>query len=203
MKYKFPDSITPIEGWKTFNVEDGRLISPLRGGVWETHEPQIARCDRHHAPAKGCMCGIHVAKRPSRALPYGTRSKLALARVKGWGNVIPCSHGWKAEYAYPSEIYTNLDVDLSSYGVPVKGLKECPPLQTYRRGLQAFACGPLIPALLFLFFAGRHVVEIVDSGGALTAILLALPLIAINLFTAAVFIGLSVVMMGKFLTLFD
>lgn len=80
------------------------------------------------SPAENCECGVHIASDFSEAYGYrgsSESSMYAMVKVKGWGKVIPCEHGWKSEFAYVSEIYTDSPLDLSAYRVPVCPLFEC------------------------------------------------------------------------------
>ena len=60
------------------------------------------------------------------------RYPAVVGRVKMWGKVIPGEHGWRAQYAYPAELFIvkslignlvnrhlPLYEDLQNYGVPV------------------------------------------------------------------------------------
>jgi len=79
----------------------------------------------HEPPQDGCGCGVHITKSFSHAAGYASEPRV-FARVKGWGKVAIHDDGWRVEKAYPSEIYTDANVDLSAYGVPVMPLSELP-----------------------------------------------------------------------------
>lgn len=83
----------------------------------------VRRAVQHDPPQDGCGCGVHITKSFSNAFGYGS-SPLVMARVKGWGRVAVHDDGWRVEKAYPSEIYTDANVDLSAYGVPVMPLAD-------------------------------------------------------------------------------
>jgi hypothetical protein len=69
-------------------------------------------------PEKSCSCGIYALR--SRAAiacsPYGADA-VAVGAVSLWGKIIPGKDGFRAQYAYPLVIYT--DLELEDYGVPV------------------------------------------------------------------------------------
>jgi hypothetical protein len=160
-----PDFAEPLVGWRLWLVvADGGYLwleSVLYATRWSarralaavcvTHRRCIL-CDRakaeasvsHHAPAEDCECGIYAAMRPDTLAPYldstypgRTAVERVLGRVRLWGKVIECEHGWRAEHAYPERIYvpTRLNptqaVDkaqaiaagLRDYGVPVSLLR--------------------------------------------------------------------------------
>ncbi len=96
------------------------------------------------APHPFCACGIHAAAELEHALAYlGNNvegdlqgSGQVLGRVTLWGSVVEGPSGWRAEKAYPFELYLptgGLDdpyevaFALADYGVPVE-LLDCSPV---------------------------------------------------------------------------
>ena len=74
-------------------------------------------------PGEGCKCGIYAANETAVALKY---SKDVLGRVSLWGHVVEHEQGWRAQYAYPDELYVadekydEVRDDLSKhYAVPI------------------------------------------------------------------------------------
>lgn len=134
-----PDSIEPVEGWKLLRIKrpGARILcSPQQKHFnWEPQEKAVASCiyGRHPrggdtpAPAEDCTCGIYMVSTPSRAMDYyDITGKFALVKLKGWGKVVPASHGARVQYSYPAEIYL-IDSDEESrrkfefeWGVPTK-----------------------------------------------------------------------------------
>jgi hypothetical protein len=55
-----------------------------------------------------------------------SQSDFIYGRVYLWGRLIECKHGWRAQYAYPAEFWTDQE-DMKNlanyYGVPVRILK--------------------------------------------------------------------------------
>lgn len=58
--------------------------------------------DPHQAPHKDCTCGVYAAQTPEQCAAHG---KYVVGRVSLWGTVVPGEKGWRAERAYPSEIF--------------------------------------------------------------------------------------------------
>lgn len=60
------------------------------------------RTEPHTAPHVDCACGIYAASTAEGCRGYG---KYVLGRVALWGNVVPGDHGFRAECAYPEELF--------------------------------------------------------------------------------------------------
>jgi hypothetical protein len=125
---------------------------------WRPRQAKVADCTQtlgflfelthsdgdHNAPDPKCKCGLYAVDSLSRLLEvYDTWSRLrsrlemerypaVVGKVKLWGRVIPGEHGWRAQYAYPSELFivkslvgdivnrhVALYEDLQNYGVSV------------------------------------------------------------------------------------
>ncbi len=84
----------------------------------------------HPSPDEQCNCGIHIAKKLTMALDYISRDAV-FGRVQGWGKVVPASHGYRVEFAYPAELYVleksrhHLAVLRENYGVPIFLAEQC------------------------------------------------------------------------------
>lgn len=74
----------------------------------------------HESPDVNCSCGLYAGKELADC-PGGD----VFGKVKMWGKVIPGERGWRAQYAYPSELYASAKIlshpALLAYGVPVIG----------------------------------------------------------------------------------
>jgi hypothetical protein len=153
-----PDLCEPVRGWRLwFVVVDGgkaRLMSPVYPTVWRPGRELEAACDarrrelmrpwrllppEHAAPAVRCCCGVHAVSRPGDLAAYvpsvaGRRIvHRVVGRVSLWGEVVAGSRGWRAERAYPAdlwvpEVHINrrrlrgleaMALELADYGVPV------------------------------------------------------------------------------------
>jgi hypothetical protein len=105
-----------------------------------THKDEDRLC-----PDSGCKCGIYAVESLSNLMEvYQTSNRLfyrlsverypaVVGLVKMWGKVIPGEWGWRAQFAYPSQLYIidrfagrfrsrhdRLLEDLRRYGVPVE-----------------------------------------------------------------------------------
>lgn len=125
-----PDYAEPIVGWRSWVATriDGELLlcSPIYPTVWPVSDALHAVCrsnsnsrrhDRHPtehtAPAQECQCGVYAVDDPKRsyvrgqgvaAIP-GEVEEVVVGRVLLWGTVVECDNGWRAEYAYPAEVW--------------------------------------------------------------------------------------------------
>jgi hypothetical protein len=132
------DELRPAVGWKVWRVEhDGdqtHLRSVLYGDRWPADEPVHASCHRmlrssHDAPSRGCECGIHGGRTLDawdHYLAVDPESRV-FGRVLLWGSVLEATHGWRATFARPVEIFVPTSVTdgarvadgLRAYGIPV------------------------------------------------------------------------------------
>lgn len=79
---------------------------------WESGTRFEARCVAGYpAPQFGCSCGIYAL---DRLRPYSLRNDvfwrpretiLVVGTASLWGTAIQHSRGWRAEYAYPLELW--------------------------------------------------------------------------------------------------
>jgi hypothetical protein len=130
-----PDLAAPLVGWRVWRVDTRlRLRSALHDELWLPREPFVAECAADHAaPEERCTCGVYAVRRPDRAQAYliGRNSPEAVHRVLGrvalWGRVVECADGWRAERAYPLQLWIPDDplafeiaFELGRYGAPVE-----------------------------------------------------------------------------------
>jgi hypothetical protein len=144
------EAITAYRVFNVF--ENGLLAGAAFVEPWPPYEPFVARCGavpwegaREHvrdgrfvpAPVYGCACGIYALKTLQAALQLvimdGAARALRLPHVGGptgrawgavkiWGRVIEHESGYRAEFAYPSNLHCD-DEKLARrvaalYGVP-------------------------------------------------------------------------------------
>ena len=156
-----PDYIEPIVGWRTWLVVEQagrfRLRSIVYDALWPPRNELVARClghspsqlfpwrrrSEHDPPARRCGCGIYATREPEDAAHYldvrswqeppsGLR---VIGTVSLWGQVVECTHGWRAASAYPRTIHVptlrdahraqpeqarEIALALTDYGVPVE-----------------------------------------------------------------------------------
>ena len=69
------------------------------------------------APGWGCTCGYHgmTADAFVRTMRKRQSARFAvLGTVSLWGRTIVCERGWRAEYAYPQELFLPADAGWES-----------------------------------------------------------------------------------------
>jgi hypothetical protein len=107
---KIPDLISPIVGHRVWRW-DAAGLSSLNGKRWPPGQPLAAVCsagnahDAHEPPHLDCTCGVYAAKdrehlRGTGYEPLGIRGEVNL-----WGTVVEHERGWRAQFAYPKNLY--------------------------------------------------------------------------------------------------
>jgi hypothetical protein len=115
-----PDYISPIVGYRVWTWNTIGLKS-LCGERWHPGQSLAARCrasavvgpiagrseaaDDHNAPQANCTCGIHAVKtlHHFRSAGYGRFG--IYGEVYLWGTVVEHELGWRAQFAYPKNLY--------------------------------------------------------------------------------------------------
>lgn len=145
---RVPDTPNPIEAWRQWLIwgvpqragpDLIRIGSmPKPGLVWPTEVATRATCRRNEpcdeAPGEGCRCGYYGMAAEAFVTEMSRRTQppyAALGKVQLWGRTIICERGWRAEFAYPQEVYVPADAgwgeaeieacarSLEDYRVPV------------------------------------------------------------------------------------
>lgn len=133
---RVPDMVEVITGWRGWALSStGRLEALGKDTVWPakraleaecTKKPHLPYTEPHFAPGWKCTCGVWAFKDLDRLVAavgssYGTIR--VLGTVSLWGRVIETENGYRAQYAYPSELWL-LDDSLEDLGrvyeVPVR-----------------------------------------------------------------------------------
>lgn len=139
---RVPDMVEVITGWRGWTLSScGRLEALGKDTVWPARRALEAECNRasslgrfiptgghHFAPGWDCSCGIWAFKDLDR-LVAALGSQYGGVRVIGtvslWGRVIETVNGYRAQYAYPAELWL-LDDSLEElgriYDVPVRSM---------------------------------------------------------------------------------
>jgi hypothetical protein len=116
-----PDAVSPVRGWRMWGVTaDGLLQSTAAGWTlprmpeWRPHERFDARCLAARscgaAPRPSHGCGVYAftaredAERWACSIARGRAGDIAVGEVLGWGRVVECERGWRAQYAYPASL---------------------------------------------------------------------------------------------------
>jgi hypothetical protein len=126
-----PDYVGTLTMWRGWTINDGKLWALGVSIGWEPRKAAKAICRQggtHHSPEKRCSCGYWGFKTmellQEALLPYMNEVRV-IGSVEIWGKIIECENGFRAEYAYPKELWL-LEDDLEhlswTYGVPVRQL---------------------------------------------------------------------------------
>lgn len=149
---RVPDMVEVITAWRAWRVThaaDGPRLQALGvSHVWEPRTPVEARCDKsgrsigamsgmyfpsgyssqHRAPHWECECGVWAFKDLdglTSALQEYSDVRV-LGNVQLWGRVIETENGYRAEKAYPSELWC-FSKDLEElgliYDIPVRTIR--------------------------------------------------------------------------------
>jgi hypothetical protein len=112
-----PTHTEPVLGWRLWHVDrKHRLRSWSQGGRWPERERFEALCRRPllpcaEAPGRGHGCGIYALRTREQAetllreLPLPVCGAIAVGRVSLWGRVVENTGGWRAQFAYPYEVF--------------------------------------------------------------------------------------------------
>lgn len=107
------DRITPVIGWRAWMlVREKILVSPLHGRTWVAGTPMTASClrARHdRLPGDSCHCGIYALRTLEETQAYfktwDEDLPLVVGQVLLWGNVIEHTGGYRAQLAYPGQLF--------------------------------------------------------------------------------------------------
>lgn len=127
---RVPDMVQCLTGWRGWELSTaGRLEALGSSTAWPARRPMEAGCRagaRHFAPHWDCQCGVWAFKDLDRlvaAIGPKYRKTCVIGPVSLWGRVIETENGYRAQYAYPSELWL-LDSSLEElgliYDVPVR-----------------------------------------------------------------------------------
>ena len=126
-----PDYVQAITGWRAWGVklmpEGLRLKSLGQDDLWEPRQPKHATCrarrfpigsfsaffdlesemGSHAAPEFNCSCGVWAFKdKPTLVAALANYDNIAIiGQVALWGKVVETQNGWRAETAYPLELW--------------------------------------------------------------------------------------------------
>ncbi|HET8679900.1 MAG TPA: hypothetical protein VFM39_07240 [bacterium] len=97
--------------------------------VWPFRQALRAECIQHHcrhtskAPDDNCSCGIYAFR--DRNAAEQSHERYITGRVAVWGDFVEHALGWRAEFAYPLELWIpdvhweHADALMDVYGVAV------------------------------------------------------------------------------------
>jgi len=147
-----PDYVHVLTAWRAWKVSgvSGELRLQALGGshVWEPKQQINAKCNNssgygftlsvggalkpitpHLAPAVDCSCGVWALKDLDRlvaAIGSSYGEIRVLGQVSLWGRVVETENGYRAQHAYPSELWlfdNSLEELGAIYDVPVRSIQ--------------------------------------------------------------------------------
>lgn len=142
IEQRMPDYVQVITAWRAWRViysgSQWQLKALGAEFTWKPRESVQATCNAgfssaipsHPAPARDCNCGVWAFKELDSLVAaigsaYGEIK--VLGQVSLWGRVIETENGYRAEKAYPSELWL-LDSSLEElgliYDVPVRTINQ-------------------------------------------------------------------------------
>jgi hypothetical protein len=115
-----PDYISPIIGYRVWQWDTTGLKS-VCGEPWHPGQPLVAGCrvysagkivgraeaaqGGHVVPQADCTCGVYAAKNLEHLRQFGYERYGIYGEVYLWGTVIEHEQGWRAQFAYPKNLY--------------------------------------------------------------------------------------------------
>lgn len=113
-----PDYVQALTGWRAWDVRvksRGLRLEALGSEVkWKPKQQMVAKCTlpgrrQHAAPAFDCTCGFWAFKTVDMLTAalngsFGSEIKV-LGSVSLWGKIVETENGYRAQYAYPSELW--------------------------------------------------------------------------------------------------
>jgi hypothetical protein len=126
-----PDFTEEFVGWRGWQVTGDGLLEAIvnpEASCWHPGQALSAVCTknkRHPVPFMNCTCGFYATKTLAQLIDNDYHTSGAFGTVSLWGKSIQFTDGYRAQFAYPREIwipYTMLKFvePLARYGVPVR-----------------------------------------------------------------------------------
>lgn len=131
---RVPDLIEPILAWRAWKVDSNSKFGIVLKAVgsdqlWVPRQALKAKCTSkkaHKAPVMDCNCGAWAFKSLEILLKAAdTYKPQVIGQVALWGRVVETENGYRAEQAYPHELWL-LEPGLEElslvYDIPVRTL---------------------------------------------------------------------------------
>jgi hypothetical protein len=121
--------ITAWRAWKVMSDVAGIFLGALgQSHRWNPKEKLSATClvtGQHPAPFSGCQCGIWSFKSLDNLIAAieGKYQSSVIGKVSLWGRVIETENGYRAQFAYPAELWlfdNSLEELGRTYNVPIR-----------------------------------------------------------------------------------
>lgn len=149
LRLKLADSPKPMSGmfvgWRVWTLKPDidrypeLQLNSFNNSIWQPNEEFEAKCGmqeqdtilthRQHAiPGFQCSCGVYACTDPREVEHLFNRRDNNIAcigTVNLWGRVVECEKGFRAQYAYPRELFTHEHFVpyLKAYGISVMSIK--------------------------------------------------------------------------------
>lgn len=134
-KHRMPDLTTVIVAWRSWAVFGDKLKALGQNTLWEPKKAIQAIClsvtAKHTGkdfPYSNCNCGIWAFKTLDILIEAikSYREVAVIGKVSLWGKVIETENGYRAQYAYPAELWLKSEEQEELgllYDVPVRTAK--------------------------------------------------------------------------------
>jgi len=113
-----PDYISPVVGYRVWQWNATGLNS-LNGEPWLPGRALAAGCraaatfvgrakpahGSHELPHSDCTCGVYAAKNLEHLRQFGYEGRGIHGEVYLWGTVVEHRLGWRAQFAYPKNLF--------------------------------------------------------------------------------------------------
>ena len=101
--------ITGFRDFDLVSLHDGFVLASRNNAYWRPRKKMVAYCTKrgiaadHDAPGEHCDCGIYAFAKPDH--PDLISQNKVWGEVAMWGEVLICESGYRAEYAYPTNLF--------------------------------------------------------------------------------------------------
>jgi hypothetical protein len=124
--------IFPIVGYRVWVLREGKLSSYAVDNFWTPQKANVAQCGGYEgvkfwgshkvtsgprliphadyvAPLAECGCGFYAFKTLPDLVEWlqDREPKVVTGEVYLWGKIVDCQYGYRAQYAYPKQFYSN------------------------------------------------------------------------------------------------
>lgn len=133
-KQRVPDMVSTILAYRAWEIDEGTICSLAYDHLWDPFKPLEATCygEKHFVPDAVHGCGIYGFKTLDLLIGQLREDQWAfkadefcLGVVELWGRYIELENGWRAQYAYPKELWffsEEFEPVAANYGVKYRVL---------------------------------------------------------------------------------
>lgn len=101
--------ITGFRDFDLVSLHEGFILTSRNNAYWRPRKKMVAYCTKrgiaseHDAPGEYCDCGIYAFSAPDH--PDLIAQNKIWGEIAMWGEVLICETGYRAEYAYPTNLF--------------------------------------------------------------------------------------------------